>query len=83
MHWIINGRRVSTGSAAGALQQAARDAALAGVKDEVHERFSRLRHPATGESPTVVEMGDQLDAIHLRIEGSRERLEFFATTMTP
>lgn len=83
VHWIINGRRVSPGSAAGALQQAAREAALAGVKDQLFERFSRLRHPATGECPTVVVMGDQLEAIRLRIEGSRELLEFVAATMTP
>lgn len=83
MHWIINGRRVSAGNAAGALERAARDAMLAGAKDHLFERFSRLRHPATGESPTVVVMGDQLDAIRLRIEGSGELLEFVASTMTP
>lgn len=83
MHWMLNGRRVSPGSAAGALQQAVREAALAGVKDQLYERFSRLRHPATGESPTVVVLGDQLEAIRLRIEGSPELLEFVATTLTP
>jgi hypothetical protein len=83
MHWIINGRRIPPGSATGALQQAVREAALAGAKDQLFERFSRLRHPATGESPTVVVLGNQLEAIRLRIEGSPELLEFVATTMTP
>lgn len=83
MHWTINGRRVPLTTAAGALEQAAREAIVAGVRDELYARFSRIRHPRTGETPTVVVEGDRIEAMGVRIEGSPELLALVADTLTP
>mgnify|MGYP000107740514 CR=1 FL=1 len=40
------------------------------VAAEMHERLSSIRHPDTGEFPTVLVQGESLDDMRLRVEGS-------------
>lgn len=50
-------------------------AAMEKVAAEMHERVSAIRHPETGEFPTVVVEGSSLSDLSLRIEGSPELLQ--------
>lgn len=50
-------------------------AAMKAVADEMHERVSAIRHPITGEFPTVVVQGTSLDDMAMHIEGSPELLQ--------
>lgn len=40
------------------------------IAAELHDRLSAIRHPETGEFPTVLVQGDSLDDMRLRVEGS-------------
>lgn len=40
------------------------------VADELHQRFTSIRHPETGEFPTVIVHGERLDDLRVSIEGS-------------
>jgi hypothetical protein len=42
--------------------------------DEMRERLSTIRHPDTGEFPTVVVYGDTLETLSFSVEGSPELL---------
>jgi|GEM_PF-914655 len=81
MHWIIDGRQVSMADAGQALEQVAQRAMVEALRDELHARFGRIRHPRTGESPTVVVEGDSPDRMRVRIEGSPELLSQVAQTL--
>lgn len=50
------------------------EAAVESVKEEMSERFRSLRHPKTGEFPTVIVLGNELDDMSLKVEGSNELL---------
>lgn len=50
-------------------------AAVESVKEEMSERFRAMRHPKTGEFPTVLIMGNALDDMFLKIEGTNELLQ--------
>ena len=50
-------------------------AAMKQVANEMHERVSSIRHPDTGEFPTVVVSGTSLQDMSMRIEGSPELLQ--------
>ena len=50
-------------------------AAMEQVANEMHERVSSIRHPSTGEFPTVVVNGSSLEDMSMRIEGSPELLQ--------
>lgn len=43
--------------------------------DELRERYSAIRHPKTGEFPTVIVLGTSLDDFSLRLEGSKELMD--------
>lgn len=43
------------------LGQALLREAIAQVKKHFHEKIGSIRHPETGEFPTVIVMGDKLD----------------------
>jgi hypothetical protein len=49
--------------------------AMEAVASEMHDKVSSIRHPVTGEFPTVVVSGTSLDDITMKIEGSPELLE--------
>ncbi|MFO1263777.1 MAG: toll/interleukin-1 receptor domain-containing protein [Rhodoferax sp.] len=50
-------------------------AAMEQVANEMHERVSSIRHPGTGEFPTVVVNGTSLEDMSMRIDGSPELLQ--------
>lgn len=50
-------------------------AAMEAVGAEMHERVSAIRHPVTGEFPTVVVRGTSLNDMSMHIEGSPELLQ--------
>ncbi|NGN45246.1 toll/interleukin-1 receptor domain-containing protein [Mesorhizobium sp. CGMCC 1.15528] len=45
-------------------------AAVDGIKEQLQERFSAIRHPETGEFPSVIVHGEAIDDLRLTIEGS-------------
>lgn len=67
----FNGRPFRKGD----LEKALMEQALVAVKNEMHDRVSSIRHPETGEFPTVRVLGSSLDDIRMQIEGSPELLE--------
>ncbi len=44
--------------------------AVASIVAQVREKYGSIRHPETGEFPTVYAAGDTLETLKLRIEGS-------------
>lgn len=68
---LLNGRPFNPKTFEEQLIRAAMEAAAA----ELHEQVSSIRHPATGEFPTVVVEGSSLSDLSLRIEGSPELLQ--------
>jgi len=58
----------------GDLEQAFLKAAMEAVGEHVKERIGAVRHPETGEFPTIVIMGDSLDNLSCKVEGSPELL---------
>lgn len=67
----MNGQTMGLGE----LEKELMKAALEGVKNEMQERFSSIRHPDTNEFPTVRMGGKSLDDISVVIEGSPSLLE--------
>jgi hypothetical protein len=59
------------------------DGMVAAVKRELQARFAAIRHPETGEFPTVIIEGDQLNDMRVRIEGSPALLEIVRSRMKP
>lgn len=57
------------------LEKALMAAAVEQVKDHFHDLVGSIRHPATGEFPTLVVKGDSLEDLSMQIEGSPELLE--------
>lgn len=57
-------------------------AILNSVKGELRERFTAIRHPDTGEFPTVVVRGETIDDLRLSIEGSPALLELVKERMS-
>ena len=49
-------------------------AAMNQMAEEMHRRVSAIRHPVTGEFPTVVVNGTSLEDMSMRIEWSPELL---------
>ena len=49
-------------------------AAMESVAEQMHDKVSAIRHPVTGEFPTVVVSGTSLEDMSMRIEGSPELL---------
>ena len=53
------------------------------VADELHQRFTSIRHPETGEFPTVIVHGERLDDLRVSIEGSAELLAIVSERLEP
>lgn len=68
----VNGRKVEPGS----LQDAVMAAALKKIRANLSDRLGAIRDPDTGEYPTVVVRGDNLDNLKIHVEGSPKLLEF-------
>jgi len=45
------------------------------VAEKIHQKISSIRHPLTGEFPTIVVSATSLDDVKARVEGSPELLE--------
>jgi hypothetical protein len=58
-------------------------AAVAQVASEMRERISAIRHPDTGEFPTVVVRGESIDDLSLLVEGSPELLALVRERLSP
>ncbi len=50
-------------------------ASAEGIIAQVREKLGSIRHPVTGEFPTIFATGDSLDTLRMRIEGSAELLQ--------
>lgn len=48
--------------------------AIVQIKKHFHEKVGSIRHPETGEFPTVIVRGDRLDDLSVHVEGSPELL---------
>ena len=53
------------------------------AKEEIAERFRSMRHPETGEFPTVVVYGDDISDMSMKIEGSKELIEHITNKIQP
>ncbi len=56
------------------LEKALMNEAIAQIKKDFHEKIGSIRHPGTGEFPTVIVRGDALDDLSIQVEGSPELL---------
>lgn len=65
------------------LQAAMESAVLQQVKDQIRERIGAIRNPVTGEFPTVIVDGTNLDALQIFIEGSEATLNFVRQSLPP
>ena len=73
-----NGRPFNSKDFASDLEKAMVD----GVKDQLWEKISAIRHPETDEFPTVLVHGDDLEDIRLTIEGSPELLQIVRLSLS-
>ena len=64
----LNGKPLNPQNLTETIMKAAMEKAAA----HMHEKVNSIRHPVTGEFPTVVVFGTSLDDIEMRIEGSTE-----------
>lgn len=78
----INGRKVSSGDIGNEFEKQLKRAVFAKVSDELHDRIGSIRHPATGEFATVVVLGDSLEDLSLRVEGSPELITIVKSRMS-
>lgn len=67
----FNGKPFSASDFSRSIEKAAVDSIVA----QVREKYGSIRHPATGEFPTVLATGDTLQTLRMRIEGSPELIE--------
>ncbi len=58
-----------------------RDGIISAAKRELQQRFSAVRHPETGEFPTVIVEGDRLEDLRVRIEGTPALIEIVRARM--
>lgn len=65
----------------GDFEKALMNAAVEGVKSHLRERLDSIRHPDTGEFPTVLITGNDLDHLSVRVEGSPELLALVQETL--
>lgn len=76
--FTLRGKALQPGDLAEAMEDAVTDA----VRRHLRERFSAIRHPRTGEFPTVVFLGNDLNDMSIRIEGSPELLDHVRASLT-
>jgi hypothetical protein len=64
--FTINGRHIAPHNVEDALTRAA----LENIREQLTEQVGSIRDPETGEFPTIVVRGDNLDSLTLHVEGS-------------
>jgi hypothetical protein len=75
----MGGKSIQPHKLGDALMQAVVDKVTTGMR----ERLAAVRHPETGEFPTVVASGDSLETLSFRVEGSPELLAFVRERFGP
>lgn len=73
----VNGNPFDPGTFEASILKVAMEAAI----ERVREKLESIRHPETGEFPTIVVSATSLDDIKLRIEGSPELLDLVRVRM--
>ncbi|SPH17916.1 hypothetical protein DEA8626_01444 [Defluviimonas aquaemixtae] len=68
IHFELNGKRIRPGNIGDAIMQAV----LESLEAQIREKVGAVRDPQTGEFPTVVVRGDDLDNLQFHVEGSPE-----------
>ena len=58
----------------GDLEQTIVKAAMEEIAEHVKGQIGSIRHPESGEFPTIVVMGDRLENLSCKVEGSPELL---------
>jgi hypothetical protein len=90
---MFNGKPFNAGEFTKSLEKST----VGSVVAQVREKYGSIRHPKTGEFPTVFATGDSLETLRMRIEGSEEllaivkerykgdhvQIEFVTTDATP
>lgn len=51
------------------------ESVLENVREQIRERISAIRHPDTGEFPTVIVRGDDIENLDIIVEGSPELVD--------
>lgn len=77
--FTLNGRAIRPDDIADALMKAA----VESVANQMRERLNAVRHPETGEFPTVVISGESLETLSFRVEGSPELLALVRERLGP
>lgn len=68
IYFELNGKRIRPGNIGDAIMQAV----LQNLEAQIREKIGTVRDPATGEFPTVVVRGDDLENLQFHVEGSPE-----------
>jgi len=81
--FTIDGKEVRADEVGKELTKVVAKAAFEQVSQEMRERLEAIRHPETGEFPTVVVLGDSIESISFKIEGSAQLLDIVRERLTP
>lgn len=71
IYFELNGKRVRPGNIGDALMQAV----LQSLEAQVREKVGSVRDPETGEFPTIVVRGDDLENLSFHVEGSQQVID--------
>ncbi len=75
----FNGRPLRAGD----FEKAIAKTMLEGARKVIRGRLDSIRHPLTGEFPTVVIRGDSLSNLHVQVEGSPQLLVLVRERLSP
>lgn len=78
MSFRLNGRTLNASN----FKKEFEAATIKFIKSELRERYRAIRHPDTGEFPTVLVHGETLDDLRVSIEGSPELLAIISERMS-
>jgi TIR domain len=71
IYFELNGKRINPRSIGDAIMQAV----LQNIEAQIREQVGSVRDPETGEFPSIVVRGDDLDNLNFRVEGSEKLIE--------
>jgi len=79
LKFTIDGKAVNTGD----LKKELMRVMAAKLAQSFRDKFSAIRHPETGEFARVVVLGDTLEDMSVRVEGSPELIELVRARVSP
>lgn len=82
LSFSINGKSVGLNDFGDELEKKIKKAAFAKLSSELRDRIGSIRQPETGEFPTVVILGETLEDMALRVEGSTELMDLVKSRMS-